>query len=154
MDAAFGARFSDDDWDHALGGTHVILEDGDLIVAHAAVVPRLLEVDGRPVWSGYVEAVATTPYRQSAGLGSLVMSEVAALLRQAYELGALSTSRHAFYERLGWERWRGPTYVREPTRLVRTKDEDDGVMVLRFSPRVVVDLASSITCESRTGDDW
>jgi aminoglycoside 2'-N-acetyltransferase I len=153
MDAAFGDRFSDDDWDHALGGTHVLAIERGKVLAHAAVVPRMLEVDGRPVWAGYVEAVATRPGRQGEGLGSLVMAEIAVVLRETYDLGALSTSRQAFYERLGWERWRGPTYVRAGD-LVRTEDEDDGVMVLRFSPRAEVDLTSSITCESRAGDDW
>jgi aminoglycoside 2'-N-acetyltransferase I len=153
MDAAFGDRFSDDDWDHALGGTHVLAIERGQVLAHAALVPRMLEVDGSPVWAGYVEAVATLPGRQGEGLGSLVMAEIAVVLRETYDLGALSTSRHAFYERLGWERWRGPTYVRAGD-LVRTEDEDDGVMVLRFSPRAEVNLTSSITCESRPGDDW
>jgi len=62
--------------------------------------------------------------------------------------------RHGFYERLGWERWRGPTFVRHGPELVRTEDEDDGVMVLRFDRSLAVDLSGSISCEARTGDDW
>ena len=81
-------------------------------MAHAAVVERVLEVGGRAVRAGYVEGVATTPTRQGEGLGSLVMQRVGQLLEAEFEVGALSTGRHAFYERLGWERWRGPTFVR------------------------------------------
>jgi hypothetical protein len=38
--------------------------------------------------------------------------------------------------------------------LVRTPDEDAGIMVLRFGPSAGVDLAAPISCEARTGDDW
>jgi aminoglycoside 2'-N-acetyltransferase I len=154
LERAFAGDFSDEDWAHTLGGRHFVTSDGDEVLAHAAVVPRVLEVAGRPFATGYVEGVATTPPRRGRGLGSEVMAEATAYLRTAYELGALSTSRHAFYERLGWERWQGPTYVRRDGQVVRTQDEDDGVMVLRFGPSADVDRTDSITCEGRPGDDW
>ena len=70
-------------------------------------------------------------------------------------LGALSTGAHAFYGRLGWERWRGPTYVRTSGGAIeRTEDEDDGVMVLRFGPSADLDLTLPICCEDRPGDAW
>ncbi|MDQ6682473.1 MAG: GNAT family N-acetyltransferase, partial [Chloroflexota bacterium] len=104
LDAAFGPddgeRFGEDDWQHALGGTHFLLEVGDEIVTHATVVERTLEIDGRPLRTGYVEAVATAPNRQGAGFGSSVMAEVTADIRDRFELGALGTGRHRFYERL------------------------------------------------------
>jgi hypothetical protein len=59
-----------------------------------------------------------------------------------------------FYERLGWERWQGPTFVRRGEALVRTEEEDDGIMVLRPGPGVRIDLRASISCEARAGDDW
>ena len=59
---------------------------------------------------------------------------------------------HHFYERLGWQRWLGPTYVRRSDGVVRTPDEDDGVMVLVTA--TAVDLTAPITCEERPGDDW
>ena len=81
MDVAFGSegeeeRFSDDDWQHALGGVHFVLELDGEIVAHAAVVERQLYVGGLPLRTGYVEAVATSPDRQGLGLGSIVMTDV------------------------------------------------------------------------------
>src|SRR5258705_7183892 len=70
--AAFGPdeeeRFTDDDWDHALGGVHFVVDQRGGIVAHASVVERELHVAGRPVRTGYVEAVATLADRQGEGL--------------------------------------------------------------------------------------
>lgn len=153
LDDAFGDGFTDDDWAHCLGGAHVLAVDGDAVVGHAAVVPRPLYVGPATLRAGYVEGVATAPAWQRRGVGTLVMREAAALVRAAYDLGALSTGAHAFYERLGWERWRGPTYVRRGAERVRTPDEDDGVMVLRVGA-TPVDLAAPIACDERPGDDW
>ncbi len=152
--AAFDDGFDDDDWNHTLGGWHVLAKDKALLLAHAAVVVRTLEVDGRAIRAGYVEGVATAPTRQGKGLGSLVLRRVGELLEAEFELGALSTGRHAFYERLGWERWRGPTFVRDGPNVERTADEDDGIMVLRYGTTSGLDLSLPISCETRPGDDW
>ncbi|CAN5290968.1 aminoglycoside N-acetyltransferase AAC(2')-Ic [soil metagenome] len=151
---AFAGDFSDDDWDHTLGGWHVVAVEGGAVVSHAAVVPRVLEMAGRRLRTGYVEGVATAPARQRHGLGSLVLAEVSGVLQGGYEMGALSTGLHDFYARLGWERWRGPTFVRRGPEAVRTPEDDDGVMVLRFGPSADVDLSAPLSCESRRGDDW
>jgi aminoglycoside 2'-N-acetyltransferase I len=162
--AAFAGDFAAEDWEHALGGLHVLVLDADDVpVAHAALVPRTIEIGGRPFRAGYVEAVATDPARDGEGFGSLAMTGVAELVRRDYELGALSTSRHGFYRRLGWESWAGPTYVRHSggdggaggaTRWERTEDEDDGVMVLRCAASRDIYLHAAISCEARSGDDW
>jgi aminoglycoside 2'-N-acetyltransferase I len=154
LDEAFDGRFGDDDWEHALGGWHVVVTDGSDVVSHAAVVRRELHVDGRPVDTGYVEGVGTAPARQGEGLGTLAMREIDALIRRHHDLGALSTGEHGFYGRLGWERWRGPTYVRRNGAPVRTPGEDDGIMVLRIGPTAGVDLGAPLSCEARRGDDW
>jgi aminoglycoside 2'-N-acetyltransferase I len=146
--------FADSDWDHATGGTHVIAEDGGLIVSHASVVERLLEVGGEPIRTGYVEAVATSPQQQRRGYGRLVMEEIREILQAGYALGALSTGSHGFYERLGWERWRGPTWVRASGGVERTPDDDGGIMVLRTPTSPALDLKASIVCEWREGDVW
>ena len=47
---AFGGRFDTHDWDHTLGGVHVMAVEDDGVVAHGAVVPRTLVTGGR--WAG------------------------------------------------------------------------------------------------------
>ncbi len=44
--------------------------------------------------------------------------------------------------------------MRTGGQLVRTEDEDDGIMVLRFGPSQEADLTAPISCDSRPGDDW
>ncbi|MBA2272982.1 MAG: GNAT family N-acetyltransferase [Actinobacteria bacterium] len=154
LDLAFDEDFSPEDWEHTIGGWHVVVAGGGSPLSHAAVVPRILEVAKRPLNAGYVEGVATTPGRQREGLGFLAMAEISKIIRGDYDMGALSTGRHDFYERLGWERWRGPTFVRRGSEAVRTEEEDDGVMVLRFGPSRGIDLTAPLTCEGRSGDDW
>lgn len=154
LDEAFGGDFSDDDWEHTLGGWHVVVGEGDVPLAHAAVVPRVLEIGGQPYRGGYVEGVAAATERRGEGHGTRAVRRAGELLRAEYELGALSTDRHGFYARLGWERWHGPTYVRRGGQLVRTPEEDDGVMVLRLGASRGVDLTAPIACAARSGDDW
>jgi aminoglycoside 2'-N-acetyltransferase I len=151
---AFRDGFSEEDWEHTRGGWRVVALDGGEALSHAAVVPRTVRVDDRPFRAGYVEGVATTPSRARQGLGSQVMVEATHLVAARFEMGVLSTSAHVFYERLGWERWTGPTFVRDAGRLVRTADEDDGIMVVRHGPSGGVDLGGSIACDRRAGDDW
>jgi aminoglycoside 2'-N-acetyltransferase I len=152
--AAFEGRFDEHDWAHTLGGLRVVALADGVPVAAGAVVPRTLLVGEREVGTGYVEGVATAGDRQGRGLGTAVMRAVAEVVRDRYELGALSTSAHGFYERLGWERWQGPTFVRDGEMLVRTEVEDDGIMVLRHGPSGELDLTQALTCEARPGDDW
>lgn len=109
LDDAFDGEFADEDWAHTLGGWHAIVTDDEVLVAHAAVIERTLEVDATPYRTGYVEGVATLPGRHGAGLGSHAMTAIMEVVRRVFAFGALSTDRHRFYERLGWERWRGPT---------------------------------------------
>ncbi len=158
LEAAFDdpeeGGLTDEDWGHTVGGVHVIVLDGDAPVAHAAVVERLIEVAGVPFRTGYVEAVATVEDQRRHGLGSAVMGEAAAIIRDGFAMGALATGIPDFYARLGWELWQGPTSARYGDIEVRTPDEDDAVMVLRFGPSAGVDLASPISCPSRPGDDW
>jgi aminoglycoside 2'-N-acetyltransferase I len=158
LDVAFGddpeEAFSDEDWEHALGGRHFLVElDGD-VVAHAAVVPRELHVHGTPVRTGYVEAVATDPSRQGGGFGTAVMRAAGDHIRATYELGALGTGLHHFYERLGWRTWQGSTSVRTDTGERPTPDEDGYVMVLTTDATDRIDLTAPLSCDWRPGDVW
>lgn len=60
LDAFGDDDFSDEDWEHALGGWHVVVTlDGGPVLTHAAVVPRVLDVADHAFRTGYVEGVAT-----------------------------------------------------------------------------------------------
>jgi len=159
--AAFGSgeeAFTEDDWQHAIGGLHFLLELDGKILAHASVVKRELHLGGRPVQAGYVEAVATDPDRQGRGLGTQVMRGVTSYIQEGFEegfeLGALGTGSHHFYERLGWLRWRGPTSVRTDTGTHRTPDEDGYILILPTPSSPSLDLSVAISCEWRPGDVW
>src|SRR5262245_10052208 len=74
--AAFPAGedgFTEDDWQHGMGGRHFLVERDGVIVSHAAVVERELQVGGVPLRTGYVEAVGTQPEQQRHGFGTAVM---------------------------------------------------------------------------------
>ena len=153
VEDAFEGTFDDHDWDHTVGGLHV-LAGGIEIVAHAAVVERRLETGERLLRCGYVEGVATARAHRGRGLGSAVMGKVAEIIHARFELGAMSTGVQGFYERMGWERWRGPTYAATPSGRVRTEEEYDGILVLRTATTRDLDLAASLTCDWRQGDVW
>jgi len=146
--------FSEDDWQHALGGLHVVAELDGAIVAHASVVERQLEVGSLRLRTGYVEAVATRPDRQGQGFGTAVMNVVNEHIEHRYELGALGTGSHGFYQRLGWQTWLGPSFVRAAAGLERTPDEDGYILVLLTPSSATVSLDDPISCEWRPGDVW
>ncbi len=159
MDLAFAAddeeeRFADTDWAHALGGQHFTVDIDGRIVSHASVVERTLEIGGRPYRTGYVEAVATAPGLERRGHGSAVMTAVNEHIRGSFQLGALGTGRQPFYERQGWEIWRGPAFVRTPGGLQRTADEEGYILVLRTPSSSPFELTEPISCDWRPGDVW
>ena len=156
--AAFGPdeeeRFRDEDWEHSIGGLHVVIDLDGEVLAHASVVERTISVAGRPLRTGYVEAVATAPGHQRRGLGTRVMREVGAYIRDGFELGVLGTGLHSFYERLGWTTWLGPSSVSSPAGEQPTPDEDGYLMVLRTPTSPPLDPTAPIRCEWRPGDVW
>jgi aminoglycoside 2'-N-acetyltransferase I len=157
LDTAFrddGGRFADSDWEHALGGVHVVAEENGEVVSHGSVVERRLEAGGRMVRAGYVEAVGTWPKYQRRGLATIVMREIGDIIRERYELGALSTPVSDFYAQLGWALWRGPTAVRSSQGVERTPDDDGGIMILTTPSTPPLNLDDEIVCEWRDGDVW
>ena len=147
--------FTEEDWLHALGGTHFLLDADSRIICHASVVTRELHVDGVPFRTAYVEAVATDPAHQRQGLGTQVMRAVGAFIDAGdWQLAALGTGSQRFYERLGWRVWRGPSSVRTATGDVATPEEDGYIMV-RLTPQSSgIDWSAPLSCEWRPGDVW
>jgi aminoglycoside 2'-N-acetyltransferase I len=156
LDDAYGERFGDEDWEHALGGTHVlVLEDGEL-VGHAAVVERRLLHQGRPIRTGYVEALGVRADRRRRGYAAAAMRAVEEVIDATEELGALSdgTGIEGFYQRRGWLTWAGPTFVESPGAVVWTPEDDGGVLVWRTPTSPPLDLAAPLGCDWRGGDVW
>lgn len=84
---------TEDDWEHCLGGVHVLLERTDgLVLAHAAVVQRRLLHRGRAWRVGYVEGVAVEPRLRRRGHGTAVIRQAEQVVARAYEFGALAAS--------------------------------------------------------------
>lgn len=146
--------FTEDDWQHALGNVHFLLELESEIIGHASVVERTLHVDALPVRTGYVEAVAIAPSHQARGHGTALMRAVDEYIDANYELGGLGTGKQGFYERLGWQIWNGPTSVRTSTGEHRTPEEDGYIMVRPTSTSPPLDTSLRISCEWRPGDVW
>lgn len=157
-EAAFGESFAEA-W-HAVGpGLHVMVELGGRVVSHAMIVDRRLFIGHEmdvALDAGYVEHVATHPEAGRRGHGTAAMAEIGRIIDEEYVLGALSTGSNPFYERLGWETWRGPTAVRTADgELVRSASEDGHVMVRR-TPRTPPSmmLEAPIAVEWRPGEPW
>lgn len=154
-DRAFGGRFSDEDADHAYGGVHVLVRDGDTLIGHASAVPRRLAFgDGTWRTVGYVEGVATDPTRQGEGVGRRMMQQLHVEIAARWSVALLSTGRaKPFYERLGWEPWQGISYTRTTQGDV-PDGEHGGLMVLRLDGSPPPDPTMDVTCEDRSGDAW
>jgi aminoglycoside 2'-N-acetyltransferase I len=156
LHVAFEGNFSDEDWDHTLGGRHFLGLHEGTIVAHASVVARRLHVDGRPVHTGYVEGVGVAEEHRRRGSGHNVMSQLGEFLVAHFELGALSAAEQIqpFYERLRWQRWRGSTAVIVDGVVQPTPEDDGGVMILETPNTGRLDPDATLACEWREGDVW
>ncbi len=135
------------------GSVHVLGQLHGEIVTHAAWVTRWLQPAGLPLLrTAYIEAVATAPQHQGRGFGAAVMRELQAHI-QKFDLGALSPSYYQFYERLGWELWRGPLAIRTASGLEPTPPDEE-VMIMRLPATPMLDLTALLTAEWREGELW
>lgn len=154
LDLAFD-DFADHDWDHALGGVHLIATDGGLVTGHAAVVPRCIQFGNLVLTVGYVEAVGVVPRWQGRGIGAALMAAASRVVTRDYAAGVLSTGATSFYEPFGWSVWQGPSYVRLTSGAVQaTQGDDGGIMVLRTPALDAVANNAAIICQVRSGDVW
>lgn len=151
---AFAGEFTDDDWEHALGGMHALIWQHGAIIAHAAVVQRRLIHRGRALRCGYVEAVAVREDARGQGLAHALLDAVEQVIRGAYEIGAASasTAGRRVYAARGWPPWTGPTWVLAPGGAARTPDDDGSVFVLPVG--ITPDTSGELMCDWRGGDVW
>ncbi|MEU9604585.1 GNAT family N-acetyltransferase [Streptomyces sp. NPDC048057] len=132
MDEAFEGDFSDEDFDHGLGGVHVLIHGPDgRLVAHGSVVMRRVAHGGRWYRVGYVEALGVTAALQRQGLGGRVMAALEQVIERAYDFGALSASPEGagLYRARGWSPWPGRIEGVGPEGIVHFPDDEGSTYV-------------------------
>ncbi len=133
--------------------SHVLGYYNGLFVSHALWVNRYLQVGNAPLLrTAYIEAVATDPAYRRRGFATAIMKYLVNEI-QDYELAALSPFDVAFYERLGWELWRGLLYIRTNNGLLLSP-VDEQVMILRLPKTPPLDLSAPLSAEWREGELW
>ena len=70
-----------------------------------------------------------------------------------YDIACLQTDKPQFYERLGWEVWRGTLAGRSEHGLIPTPQQR-GVMVLRLERTPPLDLETPLTIECQPYRIW
>ena len=133
---------------------HVLALSGEKLVGHAVVTNRWLQPEGLPLLrTAYVDAVATSPAGQGRGVGTAVMRRLAVAVEDDFDIACLETESVSFYERLGWEEWRGPLAGRSDDGLIPTPDQK-GIMILRLPGTPELDLNLLLTIESHPARIW
>ncbi|GHH65530.1 aminoglycoside 2'-N-acetyltransferase I [Streptomyces umbrinus] len=153
LDDAFEGDFSDEDWDHGLGGMHALVHDGTGLAAHGAVVMRRVLHRGRSLRTGYVEAVAVRADVRRTGLGGQIMAALEGVVDRAYALGALSASDAgaALYAARGWQVWPGRISALGPDGIVHLPDEE-GTTFVRPASAGPLDPSHGLVFDWRDGD--
>jgi aminoglycoside 2'-N-acetyltransferase I len=136
------------------GGRHFLAFLSEQLVSHAMVTTRWLQPEGHPLLkTAYIDAVATLPNAQGHGHGSALMRYLANAIDNEYSIGCLETEQVEFYERLGWQVWRGPLAGRSEQGLIPTPAQK-GIMILRLPQTPDLDLDSTLTIECQDERIW
>ncbi|MEW1545486.1 GNAT family N-acetyltransferase [Streptomyces tsukubensis] len=129
---AFEGDFSDEDFEHGLGGMHALIRDPEgALVAHGSVVMRRVLHGGRWYRVGYVEAMGVRADHRRRGLGGAVLAALEEIVAGAYDFGALSASEDGekLYRSRGWRPWGGRIEGVAPEGLVRLAEEEGSTYV-------------------------
>lgn len=138
-------------WNAHPQSVHALVYDAGALVGHAGLVTRTLYTGGRAIETAYIEYVCAEPRRRGYGTAAMRAIE-AEVRRRGFALAGLATGSPEFYERLGWQRWRGPRAYRAPGGAIDATP-DEIVMVLDLGANV--DLDAPIECDWRAiGDIW
>lgn len=136
------------------GGWHFLAWSGAQVFSHALVTTRWLQPEGHQLLkTAYVDAVATLPAGQGRGYGSALLRHLADQVAPEYDIACLETEQTAFYERLGWQQWRGALAGRSEQGIVPTP-EQSGIMILRLPQTPALDLTTLLTIECQPGRIW
>jgi len=135
------------------GGRHFLAYCGDELVSHAVATTRWAQPAGLPILpTAFVDAVSTLPVYEGRGYGSAAMNALVAAVDD-HEIACLQTDIPGFYERLGWDLWRGPLAGRGENGLIPTPDQR-GVMVHRLPRTPALDLETLLTIEPQPNRIW
>ncbi|MFJ1565427.1 GNAT family N-acetyltransferase [Streptomyces erythrochromogenes] len=154
LDDAFEGDFADEDFEHALGGMHVLIGVDGRLAAHGSVVQRRVLHRGRALRTGYVEAVAVRADLRRRGLGGQVMARLEQVVAGAYVLGALSASQEGagLYLARGWSVWPGEVGALSPGGPVRLPEEEGSTYVWAPPGGIRPDPAARLDFDWRDGD--
>jgi aminoglycoside 2'-N-acetyltransferase I len=154
LDEAFDGDFTDEDFEHGLGGMHALVGDGSTLIGHGCVVMRRLWHAGRSLRTGYVEGVAVHSDHRGRGHGHAVMAALETIIEGAYEIGALSSSEAAFdfYASRGWQLWTGTASVISPHGIRGTPGDEGSIYLLPGDTYLQPD--GDLACDWRDGDVW
>jgi aminoglycoside 2'-N-acetyltransferase I len=154
LDTAFEGGFSDDDWDHTLGGIHAYARDNSGLLAHGSVVQRRVIHAHRSYRIGYVEGVAVRADRRREGLGGRVMAALERVIDGAYTFGALSASATGagLYAARGWQVWQGRIGVQGLSRVELLPDEEGTTYVRAAGSRPLPSPSRKLIFDWRDGD--
>lgn len=132
---------------------HVLAYRGEQLIGHAMVSTRWMQPEGYPILrSAYIDAVSVAPTEQGKGIGKIIMQQVAAEIAD-YEIAGLETDKFGFYERVGWERWRGSLAGRGSEGLIPTPDQE-GVMILCLPKTPPLNKSGLLTIEDQGARIW
>lgn len=133
--------------------THLLVRADRALVAYACWVVRWFHPEGLPpLRTAYVKAVAVAPECQRRGWGTLMMRRLCEQVAAEYDLLALTTVIPAYYARLGWVQWRGPTAIR--TISGRLPGVGRRPMILRTANTPPLDLDAPLTAAWRADALW
>jgi aminoglycoside 2'-N-acetyltransferase I len=153
LDEAFGGDYDDEEWEHGLGGLHVLVSDDRGLAAHGSVIMRRARYRKHWLRVGYVEGVGVRPDVRRQGFGGRVMAEIERIIEGAYDFGALSASDQgaALYHARGWQLWSGRLCALGPRGVVRLRDEEDCTFV-RPAAAGPLDPKHKLVFDWRDGD--
>jgi aminoglycoside 2'-N-acetyltransferase I len=134
--------------------THILGRYRRKLVSHVLWITRWLQIGASPILrTAYIEALATDLDHRNRGFASEVMRKVVEEI-QDFDIAALSTGSHGFYERLGWRIWEGPLYTRKEKDLIAMPEEQGCVMVFCLPKTPPCNLNDSLSIEWRELEPW
>jgi aminoglycoside 2'-N-acetyltransferase I len=134
--------------------THILGKLEGKMVSYALWITRWLQVGKGPLLrTAYIEGMATDLSHRHKGFASQLMARAAVEI-QDYDIAALSTGSHGFYERLGWKIWEGPLYCRKGKEMIAMPEERGCVMVLSLPKTPPLDITVPLSIEWRELEPW